>query len=192
MTDPPDPCPPAHLPPERLAALGLLTPFLCGAVVCSFIFLPPSCACVIALVVFVWMKAEVTVWWAGFNLVQLQFRAVDACTGQPIQGAKAVVFMPTDTVFMPTDTGPLLEACTGPDGVASVIALCWVVVERGLFGTSSFPCLERRWFKVTAAGYEGTGWECLALYTVWHKGGERPDPPPIRAELERLPLRTGM
>jgi hypothetical protein len=39
MIDPHDPCPPARLPPERLAVLGLLTPLLLGvwcAALCSF------------------------------------------------------------------------------------------------------------------------------------------------------------
>jgi hypothetical protein len=183
MIDPHEPCPPAHLPPERLAVLGLLTPFLFGVVVCSFIYFPPLLGCVVALLVFGWMKGKATVWRTGFKHIRLHFRAVDAWTGQPIPGAKVVL-------FIPTDTGPSQEACTGSDGTASVMVLCQVLVKRGIFGISSFPCLDRWWFKVAANGYEGTGREWLDLYTIWNQGVENPDPPPIRVELKRRPGRT--
>jgi len=88
MIDPHDPCPPAHLPPERLVVLGLLTPFLFGVVGGSFIYFPPLVACFVALLVFDWMKTKVIVRWEEAGQVPLQFRAVDACTGQSIPDPK--------------------------------------------------------------------------------------------------------
>jgi hypothetical protein len=180
MTDPPDPWPPAHLPPERLVVLGLLTPFLFGVVVCSFIFFPPVMACFVALMMFACVKALVTVYSKGSKDVLLRFLVLDASTGQPIPGAKVAL-------FLWPQQGSSGEASTCPEGTASLVAPCPVLLERGLFRVSHSVYLDSWWFEATAAGHEGTGRQCLVWHTLWIRDMGGADPPPIRVELRRLP-----
>jgi hypothetical protein len=143
-------------------------------------FVPPVTACFMGFFLFVGRKCRTTVLWEGPGKVWLRFLVVDAWAGQPIHGAKVVL-------FGPNDTRPSPEVFTGPEGTASLVVACPVLVEKGLFGASTSAYLVNWSFKVTAAGYEGSGRESLAWYTVWNKGVENPDPPPIRVELMRLP-----
>jgi hypothetical protein len=137
----------------------------------------------VAFFLFLGLKGLATALWEGFGEVGLRFLVVDARTGRPIRGAKIVL-------FVPTETGPSQETYTGPEGTAGLVVTCPVLVDRGLFGASCSAYLVEWWFKVMATGYEGTGRESLAWYTVWNKGVESPDPPPIRVELKRLPGRA--
>jgi hypothetical protein len=89
--------------------------------------------------------------------------------------------------FTSIHAGLSREISTGPDEAASLAVPCRVFGKRVLFWTRCFVYFNDRWFKVTVAGYEGTGREPLAWYTAWNKGVENPDPPPIRVELRRLP-----
>jgi hypothetical protein len=179
MLDLHDPCPPAHLPPERLVVLGLLTPLLCGALACSFVLFPIPVTCFLAFFLLVGMKCLVTACWEGSGEVGLRFVVVEARSGRPIQGAKVVVLTP-----FPAESQ---ETSTGPEGTASLVAPCQVVRRKVLCWTAGVVHFTDRWFKVTAEGYEGTGRECLS----WHTGRVRDlghaDPPPIRVELKRLP-----
>ena len=179
MIDPHDPCPPAHLPPERLVVLGLLTSFFCGFLAVTFAFPSPP-ACSVAFVLLVGVLALITAYAEGAKEVGIRFVVVEAGTGRPIPGAEVVL-------LIPTDPGPSPEASTGPAGVASIVAPCRVVRRRLLFWDASVVYFAGWWFKVTAEGYQGTGRQSLA----WHTGRVRDlghaDPPPIRVELERLP-----
>jgi hypothetical protein len=185
MIDLHDPCPPAHLPPERLVVLGLLTPLLCGVLVSSFVLLPLLVTCFVAFFLFVVVKALATACWEGSKEVGLRFVVVASRTGQPIQGAKI-------SLFPSALAGPTPEACTeaatGSEGSASWSVSCRVVECRGLFGVGSSVYFDGWWFQITAAGYKGTGRECWAWHTgCWSQDINNPDPPPIRVDLKRLP-----
>jgi hypothetical protein len=179
MIDPHDPCPPAHLPPERLAVLGLLTPLFCGILAVIFAFPSPP-ACSVAFLLLVGVLALITAYTDGAKEVRIRFVVVEAGTGRPIQGAKVVL-------LIPNDSEPSRETSTGPAGMASIVAGCQVVRRRALCWEATAVYFTGRWFHVTAEGCEGTGREYLA----WHTGRVRDighaDPPPIRVELKRLP-----
>ncbi len=182
MSHPPESCPPAHLPPERLVVLGLLTPTFCGLLAVIFAFPSPP-AYSVGFLLLVGVLALMTAHAEGVTEVGLRFLVLDARTGLPIPGAKVVL-------LIPADPGPSRETSTGPAGMASLVAGCRVVRRRALCWDAGFVCFAGRWFMVTAEGYEGTGRRRLA----WHTGRVRdinsPDPPPIRVELKRLPLRA--
>ena len=69
-------------------------------------------------------------------------------------------------MFTSVHAGLSREISTGPDGKASLAAPCRVFGKRVLFWTRSFGYFNGRWFKVTVAGYEGTGRVPLAWYTA--------------------------
>jgi hypothetical protein len=179
MSDQHDSCPPAHLPPERLAVLGLLTPFFCGFLAVTFA-IPSPPACSVAFLLLVSVLALITAYAEGFREVGLRFLVVDARTGLPVQGANVAL-------LIPNDLRPSPEASTGPAGMASLVAACRVVRRRVLCWEATVVYFTGRRFKVTAEGYEGTERQYLA----WHTGRVRDlghaDPPPIRVELKRLP-----
>src|SRR5262249_7929534 len=155
----------ANLPPEWLAVLGLLTPLLLGGVVCSFVLLRPLDAGLVALAVFAGVRALAK---AHGNRPgkSLRFLVVDAGTGQPVPGAE-VALLPSP------QAGPAHAFSTDAEGAVCLAVTRPVPVERRLFPASSSACPDSWWFQVTAAGYEGTGRECLDWYTVW--GVEKPD-----------------
>ena len=166
--------------PERLAVLGLLTPFLFGVVVCGFIFFPPLLACFVALMVFAYGKALVTAYSKGSKDVLLRFLVLDASSEQTIPGAKVAL-------FIWPQQGSSVEASTCPEGTVSLVAPCPVLLYRGLFRASYAVYLDSWWVAATAVGYEGTGRQCLVWHTLWIRDLRHADPPPIRVELKRLP-----
>ena len=179
MIEPYDPCPPAHLPPERLVVLGLLTPSFCGFLAVIFAF-PSLLACSVAFLLLVSMLALITGYAEGAKEVGIRFLVVEAGTGRPIQGAKVVL-------LTPADPGPSRETSTEPAGMASIVAACQVLRRRTLCWDAGFVYFTGRWFKVTAEGYEGTGRRSLAWHTGRFRDLGHADPPPIRVELKRLP-----
>jgi len=181
MIGPHESCPRAHLPPERLAVLGLLIPLFCGAGVCGFIYLPSPLACLASFVLLVGVKALATARWEGFEGVWLQFVAVDARTTESIPGAKVALYV------APSAREPWQEACTSPEGTATLTVYCWVRVKRWLFLARCSAFFADWQFRVTAAGYGETARELLASHAIWAKGVQTLDPLPIRVELKRLP-----
>jgi hypothetical protein len=159
--------------------LGMLAPFACGALLCSFALLPAPLACLVAFYLFLGMIGLVTFVWQGRQEVRLRFLVVDARTRRPIQGAS--VFL-----FRPTLTGPFAEGTTDPQGEASVVVTCRVSAERVLLWANSSIHLDG-WFEVKAADYEATRRLYLAWHKFWHLDIGDANLPPTRVELKRLP-----
>jgi hypothetical protein len=177
MLDPLEPCPPAHLPPERLAALGLLTPFACGALVCSFVLLPFSVACVAAFFLFVAMRAVATVKRERSQGFQLRFHIAEALTDQPISRAK-IILVPL------TEKKRIAETWTDSDGTATLFVICRVVKERMLFWASSSVYYDG-WLNIIAPGYAATWPNSLAWHTGWATDFRDIEPQVIRVTLMR-------